>query len=88
MRTAHTWGVGQGWGLLQMRTVEAARQACPGVGGRAQNQQSRRTKLCLKEVGGRPVPTQLGEEAALSGLVGPTFLPTPLLLVSLPCPAA
>lgn len=67
-----------------MRIVEADRQGCLGVGGRAQNWQSRGTELCLKEVGGRPVPIPLTEEATLSGLAGPTLLPTPLILVSLP----
>lgn len=48
-------------GAAGMRTVEAARQGCLGVGG--QNPQSRRAKLCLKQVGGKPVSTWLGEEA-------------------------
>lgn len=56
MRTAHTWGIGQSWGLQRMRTVEATRQSCPGVGGRVQNPQSWRTKLCVKEVGAGQCP--------------------------------
>lgn len=45
----------------------------PSSWGRAQNLQSRGTELHLKEVGGGPVSTRLGEEAALSGLTGPSY---------------
>lgn len=75
MRTAHTW--------VLARVGDAGHRKCGGYqvgllrnGGRTQNPKSRGTELYLKEVGGRPVPTQLGEAVALVGCLAP--FPSPL----------
>lgn len=60
MRTAHTWVLAPVGGAGD-EDCGGCQAGWPRSWGRTQNPQSKGTELCLKELGGRPVPTQLGD---------------------------